>query len=173
MILLLSGLGGHMQVWAQPTDWRISPEYTVAFSGTGATGSLRGLSGTIVFGPSQLGQSKFDVTLDPNTINTGNKTKDKHARGESWFHTARFPTIRFVSTNISRSQQGFVAKGNLALHGRKLPISIPFTFTIQQGKGVFEGAFVLNRKDFGIMGPLFGFMVGETFEVKVRVVVVR
>jgi len=154
-------------------QWKISDNYEIQFSGSGADGTFRGLAGTIHFDPENLAESQFDVTVDVNTISTGNKTKDKHAKDDSWFDAEVFPQMRFVSSQVTRTANGYQATGNLEVHGIKKELVLPFTFTPGGNGGVFEGTFTVNRKDFDITGPLFGFMVGDKFEVNAKVPVTR
>ena len=73
------------------TNYTITDNYSIEFSGSKAEGTLGGLAGAIVFDPTDLEASTFNVEVDINTISTGNKTKDKHARGDSWFDAAMYP----------------------------------------------------------------------------------
>ena len=151
------------------TSWQIREGYSIAFSGKKAEGTFSGLEGRIDFDPQQLDLSAFEVSVDVSTIATGNKTKDKHARGKKWFGAEAFPRIHFRSTNIQRTSEGYLAQGELEMHGIKKALALPFNFTLSGDQGLFKGTMTVNRKDFGIMGNMFGFMVGETFEVKLSV----
>ena len=110
--------------------WMIEDDYQVSFDGRGAEGTFRGLSGKIVFDPENLDASSFEVTLDPSTIDTGNDTKDKHARGDSWFDVRKYTKITFRSMSIVRQKEneGFIANGRLTLHGTTLETQINFEF---------------------------------------------
>ena len=157
-----------------PDDaWNISEDYEVRFSGSGADGTFRGLAGTIVFDPAAPEQGRFDVTLDARTINTGNKTKDKHARGDSWFDVEQYPEIRFRSSKIELSGDHYQMTGTLTLHGVDKEITFPFTFAQQGNTGVFNGTFTVDREAFGIDGPFFAFTVGDDFEVSLNVPVTK
>ncbi|MGB3465607.1 MAG: YceI family protein [Cyclobacteriaceae bacterium] len=155
---------------AQET-WEIQNDYSIRFDGRGAEGTFGGLSGTIQFDPEKLSQSSFDVTLDPATIDTGNDTKDKHARGDSWFHVKKYPKITFRSENISKkADNGYIAKGKLTLHGTTLEAAIDFTFvSTGENEGVFEGSMSINREAYGIEGPWLSFTVGDDFQVNISV----
>ena len=83
------------------SSWNIDPNYSIQFSGSKVEGTFSGLKGTIQFDPNNLPNSKIDIAVDPNTIKTGNSTKDSHAKGESWFNTSKFSTIKFKSNNVS------------------------------------------------------------------------
>jgi len=157
---------------ATAQNWAISEDYDITFDGSGAAGYFGGLKGTIVFDPENVETASFEVQLDPSTISTGNKTKDRHARGKSWFNVAKYTTVTFTSTQVVKTGNSYELLGTLELHGIKKGIVIPFTFTPKKdvaNEAVFEGRFSLNRKDFDILGPIFGFAVGETFTVEVRV----
>ena len=153
--------------------WTISEDYTVTFSGSGAEGTFRGLSGTIVFDSLHLDQAVFNVTVDTRTIDTGNKTKDRHARGASWFDGERYPAIRFTSSRITQTASGYQATGKLLLHGVEREVILPFTFAQQGDTGTFTGRFTVNRQDYEIKGPFFGFVVGDKFSVTLAVPVRR
>ena len=151
------------------TTWGITDDYEVRFSGSGAEGTFRGLTGTLAFDPEAPEQARFDVAVDARTIDTGNKTKDKHARGESWFDVEQYPEIKYRSSHIESTDDGYRTTGLLTLHGVKKEVSFPFTFTPQGEGAVFEGGFTVDRQEFGIKGPFFGFVVGDEFTVTLRV----
>ncbi|WP_343671903.1 YceI family protein [Chitinophaga sp.] len=131
-------------------DYKIAAGYAVKFSASGANGIFKDLKGKVVFDEQHLNTSKFDVTIDVSSINTGNGLKNNHAKGEKWFDAKKYPTIAFTSTEITKSGSGYVAKGELTMHGVKRPLSIPFTFVKTAGGGTFEGKFDVNRSDFGV-----------------------
>ncbi|MGB3779316.1 MAG: YceI family protein [Tunicatimonas sp.] len=159
--------------FAPESEWNISEDYAVRFSGSGADGTFQGLTGTIVFDPTAPEQGRFEVALDARTIDTGNKTKDKHARGDSWFDVEQYPEIRFRSSQIESSGDSYRMTGVLTLHGVEKEITFPFTFTQQGDSGTFNGTFTVDREEFGIEGPFFAFTVGDDFEVNLNVPVTR
>jgi polyisoprenoid-binding protein YceI len=154
-------------------NWNLAPDYTIAFAGNRAEGTFSGLTGTIVYDPADLSHASMRVTVDATTIKTGNSLKDRHARGDDWFDVVSYPKIYFQSTSFARTGSGYAVQGDLTLHGIKRPVTIPFQFSQQGGKGVFTGQFQVNRADFGIKGNALGFTVGEVFNVTLRVPVSR
>ena len=154
-------------------NWNIDPNYSIKFEGSKVEGTFSGLAGKISFNPNDLMNSFIDVTVDANTIKTGNSTKDGHAKGEDWFHVAKYPKIKFTSQSFTKSGNAIVVTGTLELHGTKRQIQIPFTFSEAGSKGLFAGKFKLNRKDYGINGNFFGFTVGKDFEVTLNIPVVK
>ncbi len=150
-------------------NWGISSDYSIKFSGKNAEGTFNGLSGTISFDEKELTKSKMDVVVKANTIKTGNDTKDKHARGDSWFDVEKYPDIRFISYSFEKVGVGYLVKGKLTLHGTTKDVAIPFTFKKDGNNGLFEGKFVVNRNEYGIEGNFFGFSVGDNFTIDLRV----
>jgi len=150
-------------------NWKIEDDYSIHFKGSGAKGTFSGLEGEINFDPQNLAASSMDVILDPATISTGNKTKDKHAKGKSWFDVEHYPQITFTSSEFLRADQGYVVKGTLFLHGIRKEISIPFDFEPNGTDGLFKGQLTVNRKDYNIKGNFFGFSVGKEFVVNINV----
>ena len=168
LLLLVSAFG------MLSASWTIGADYAVRFSGSKAEGTFSGLTGTIVYDAAEPAKAAMDVRVDAATISTGNRLKDKHARGDSWFDVAKYPTIRFASSSIARRGDAYVASGQLTLHGVTRPVVIPFHFTQPAaGRGLFTGQFTLNRHDYGIEGNFLGFSVGDEFAVELRVPVAR
>lgn len=154
-------------------SWQIANDYTIAFDGTGAEGTFRGLTGTIQFTPDHPADAYFNVSLDAETIDTGNSLKDKHARDESWFHVMEYPEITYQSSRVEKDGKDFILNGTLTLHGVSREIPIRFSFTQRGNKGVFRGEITVDRTNFDIMGPMFGFLVGDEFTVNLTVPVTR
>jgi polyisoprenoid-binding protein YceI len=150
-------------------DWNIDPNYSIRFSGKKAEGTFSGLRGKIAYDPADPASASIDVTVDATTIRTGNSLKDKHANGDTWFNTAKYPTIRFVSKSFTKAGNRMMMSGTLDLHGTRRDVKIPFTYSETNGGATFAGTFSLNRKDYGINGNWLGFTVGEAFTVELRV----
>ena len=130
----------------QSQDWKIADNSSVKFDGGDPSGEFSGLKGTLKFDETDLAGSKFDVTLDVATINTGNGMKNTHAKSEKWFDAAKYPTIEFTSSSIAKTATGYEAKGILNMHGVQKEIVLPFNFA----DNVFTGNFEVNRLDYNI-----------------------
>ncbi len=154
-----------------PNPWKISEKYNISFSTNGVSGIFKTFSGNINFDEQNIAASKFDITIDINSINTGNGMQNKHAKSEEWFDASKYPAIKFTSGKIVKSGTGFTAVGNLQLHGITKTVSLPFVFKRSGNAGTFEGAFSINRNDFKIGKP--GGEVGEVIKINVSVPVVK
>jgi polyisoprenoid-binding protein YceI len=151
-------------LWA--TTYTPTEAYAVKFDTGGAEGTFRGLDGTIDFDPNNLAGANFDVWVKTATISTGNKTKDKHARGGSWLDAEAFPRITFKSRSFTKTAAGYDVAGQLGIHGVSKEVTIPFTFT----DDVFAGGLTVVRQDYDISGPfLVGALVGDDISVELRI----
>lgn len=149
-------------------DWKIADGYAIKFDGGDPAGEFKGLKGTVSFDPAALATSKFDVSVDVASINTGNGMKNTHAKSDAWFDATKYPTIAFTSTSITKTPTGYLATGSFTMHGVTKPAAIPFTFA----NNTFTGSFEVNRMDYGIAAgePNHG---AQKFKVDVNVPVTK
>jgi polyisoprenoid-binding protein YceI len=127
-------------------EWKITDGYSIKFSSEDPSGIFGGLKASINFDPNDLATSKFDATIDVATINTGNGMKNTHAKSEKWFDAEKYPTIQFTSSAITKTANGFEAKGILTMHGVQKEVVLPFTFD----DNVFKSSFDINRLDYNV-----------------------
>jgi len=121
---------------------------------TTVNGTFQELKGTIVFDPSRLEKSFFDVSVAVKTISTGIAMRDRDLLKEKYFNQQKYPRITIKSKTITRGEGGssYVLDGNLTIKGITKPISFPFKAGIANGVYQFKGHFQINRMDFNV-GP--------------------
>jgi len=136
----------------KPVDEKSDVKFVIKNFGLNTSGSLNGLKGTISFDPSNPGASSFNVTIDANTINTGSDARDSHLKKEEYFDVGKYPAINFISTNITKDQNGYAVTGNLTIKGVTKSITFPFTVENQENGIQLNGEFNINRLDFGVGG---------------------
>jgi polyisoprenoid-binding protein YceI len=152
-------------------NWQIADGYSIAFSSNDASGIFKGFKGSILFDDQNPAASKFDVTIDAASINTGNGLQNKHARSDEWFDVVKYPTIQYTSQKIVKAGNGYQVTGNLSIHGVTKQVLIPFTFQKTTSGGVFAGTFTINRSDYKVGKP--GGDVAEQIKVDLSVPVTR
>lgn len=150
-----------------PQEWVIKEGFVVKFSSKNPSGVFNDLKGEIRFSEEALSTSGFNVVIDARSIDTGVKLKNQHAMSDKWFDAEKYPEIRFVSKEISKTDKGFQVKGELDMHGVKKELLIPFTFERNGSEGNFFGTFEVNRNDFNIGKP--GGKVPDVMQVEVSV----
>ena len=120
-------------------------------------GTFGGMQGALVFNVDALGDSHFNVCIDAATVNTENEKRDDHLRNEDFFHVEKYPEICFRSTSISKTDEGFVTKGSLEMHGVIKDVEIPFIFE----DNTFVGKITVNRFDYNVGEDVKTGMVSE------------
>lgn len=131
-------------------EWKPTEDYSIKFTSEDPSGVFRGLKGVISFDEKDLANSKFDVTVDVASINTGNGMKNTHAKSEKWFDSEKYPVIKFTSSSIAATGSGYEAKGTMEMHGVKKDFVMPFTFQKSDNGGVFNSSFTINRLDYNV-----------------------
>lgn len=134
-------------------DWAIAGGYTIKFSSKDPTGTFKSFKGTINFDADDLAKAKFDLTVDVNSIDTGNGMKNKKAMTAEWFNEPKYKTITYVSSKVEKAGDSYKITGNLKIKGvtKAYPITMKSTKTGAGGK--FTGTFNVSRKDFGVGKP--------------------
>ena len=130
-------------------------------------GSIKGMEGNLQFDKDNLSAAKFNVCIDPATIDTDNEKRDADLRSEDYFHVEKYPSICFVSKEITKTEQGYLTKGDLTLHGVTKSIEIPFSY---DGK-TFKGTLKIDRLDYNIGEGTGKFMMGSETELEITCVV--
>lgn len=113
-------------------------------------GSFTGLNAKLVFDPSKNAGNFIQATIDAGTIDTDNKTRDGHLRKAEYFDVENYSKISLVSTFFGKDKENFRGYFNLAIKGKTKAITVPFSFTDKNGKGVFKASFTINRLDYGV-----------------------
>jgi len=138
----------------KPVDKGSAVQFKIKNFGFNVSGSFSGLDGVIKFDPANPGSGSFDVSIDANTINTDNETRDNHLREDTYFDIKDYPRIKFVSTKVTASnKQGtYIISGKLTIKKVTQDISFPFTAVQVENGYQFKGSFKINRRDFDVGG---------------------
>lgn len=150
-------------------SWQVNDDsYAVKFDTKAASGIIKGLKGTINFDEANLPASGFDVTVDVNTLSTGNGMKNHHAKSEGFFDAEKYPLIHFVTSKIEKTKDGYLATGKLTIKETTKDITIPFTFAGSGNEGTFKGDFDINRTDYGLIRSGVGEVVKVELDIPVK-----
>jgi polyisoprenoid-binding protein YceI len=104
------------------TTYKIDPAHSSAqfvvrhMMITNVRGGFTGVRGTVVYDPDDLSASSIDVTIDVNTLGTGDSTRDGHVKSADFLDAEKYPSITFKSTSIAKAADHLV-KGDLTIHG--------------------------------------------------------
>lgn len=149
-LLLISFLSASAFTIYEEMSWKINQDNSVVrFEAPKAKGVFGQVTGNISFDKRKLAESSFDVSVDVNSIKTGNGLKNAHAKGKQYFNVKKYPTIDFKSKSIKRKFKGFIVTGDLTMTGVTKEFKIPFTFKKKKDEATFEGNFKVDPTEFG------------------------
>ncbi|HSY05436.1 MAG TPA: YceI family protein [Steroidobacteraceae bacterium] len=117
-------------------------------------GAFRRFTVTLDFSPDNPGASRLAVTIDMNSLDTGDQERDDTLRSADLFAVQKFPQSRFTATQIVKTAAGYEAIGKLTLRDATHDLHVPFTFrtATEQGAavGYMSGKTTLKRLDYGV-----------------------
>jgi len=119
-------------------------------------GRFEDFEGSITYDKANLGKSSVDVTIQVASQTTDNKDRDEHLATDEFFHAEKHPTITFTSKHVEKSDDGFVAHGELTIRGITKHVHLPFVLngpiTDPWGNtriGI-EASVKVDRREFGM-----------------------
>jgi polyisoprenoid-binding protein YceI len=148
---------------AAPEVFTIDPALTRAefavthFWVTRLQGRFGRTQGTIVL-DTDAHAGSIDFAVDATSVDTGWSVRDNFIRGQDMFDSARYPTVRFRSTELTFEHVRLIgAAGELTMHNVTRPIAIkvehlecgPHPGDGREGCGV-AAVSSIKRSDFGM-----------------------
>ena len=156
----------------QPGSYTVEPVHTrilFAVSHFGFStwyGEFSGASGALTLDPSKIASSQVDIAVPAASISTNNVKLDAELKGDKWFDVAKYDTIRFHSTCVTRTSANTAdIFGDLTLHGVTRPVTLKAKFNAAGANPLskaytigFEISGDIKRSDFGVTTyvPLIG-----------------
>jgi polyisoprenoid-binding protein YceI len=115
-------------------------------------GGFTDFSGALELGDS-IEESAIAVTIQTASLYADKEKLTKHLKSPDFFDVEKYPTATFRSTEIKKEGDGYVIRGDLALHGVTRQISFPATVSATETQISANAEFSINRQDFGIAYP--------------------
>jgi polyisoprenoid-binding protein YceI len=123
-------------------------------------GRFNDFSGTVVVDKEKPANSKVEITIKTESIDTGNEMRDGHLRSADFFDAKQFGTATFTSKSVKPAgDKKATIAGDLSLHGVTKPVTLEAEETgrADSDKGTvagYHGTFTIRRSDFGMnYGP--------------------
>ena len=144
--------------------WKIDSAHTTAdFSVrhlmiSNVKGHFSKVSGNVDYDGKDLKTLKIDAEIDVASVDTGEKGRDEHLKGDDFFDAAKFPKMTFKSKKVKSAGKGkFTVTGDLTIKGVTKEVTLDVDGPTEQIKDMQGGTRVgasastkINRKDFGV-----------------------
>lgn len=149
-------------------------QFTVSHMGfTDWYGDFTGATGSLSIDPKAIAKAKVDITIPVASVSTTNATLDGELKSAQWFDEEKYPTIRFVSTQVIQTgARTALVKGDLTFHGVTKPVVLKASFNAggvnPMTKGYtlgFNATTQIRRSDFGVKTYLP--LIGDDVEVRI------
>lgn len=139
---------------AHADNWAIISEssrlgFTATFEGAKFNGEFRRYQADLKFDPADLEHSRFEVTVDVTSADTGSSDLNDGMALPEWFNFRRYPRATFVTSAIRRlGPDRYEARGTLTIKGIAHEVTLPFSWQRLGDQAAIEGETVLQRTDF-------------------------
>jgi polyisoprenoid-binding protein YceI len=134
------------------TEWKSDDKASVKWQISDKNGVFTGITTKIEFDKAKLKEAKISATVDAKTLDAGIEGLTGHLKSADFFDVEKYPMITFSSTEITATDAGYLAKGNLKMKDSTKVVELPFTFTEEgTNKAVFNGSLAVNCVDYGVM----------------------
>jgi polyisoprenoid-binding protein YceI len=176
--LLLTGVSA----FAQGTSWTIDKNHAqtnfkIRHMGVSTVrGSISGVTGTIVWDEKDPSKSSVEATIDTNTVSTNNEGRDKDLKSDHYFNVAKYPTMTFKSTSVSRVNGKLQVVGDLTLAGvtKSVTLDVDGPTPPQKGMGGkqvigLSATGMVKRTDFNFAPKMPAMALGDEVEITIDV----
>jgi len=141
--------------WTLDSD-KTSVEFTVrTFWGASTVhGRFGRFDGAYETGPDG---ATIELTVDPDSLDTGNRTRDKHLRSPLFFDIREHPELRFTSTRVHDVGDGILhVVGNLEAAGAVVQLEFPATVRLVDDGLEIEATTTVDQTRLGMSSGQLG-----------------
>ncbi len=129
-------------------------EFNFTQAGAQNKGRFRRFQTLLDFAPDNLATSHLEVTIEMNSLDTGDQERDDTLRDSDLFAVKKFPQAHFSAAQILKTASGYEAVGKLTIRDASREIHVPFTFRTATEAGVsagyMSGKATIRRLDYGV-----------------------
>ena len=142
-------------------------------------GSFKIFDGNLVSTKDDFTDAKINFTVDVNSINTDNTSRDGHLKGDDFFNAEKYPKMTFVSTSFTKkSGSMYELVGNLTIRDvtKKVTFAVKYGGTTKDPYGNTKAGFkatgTINRLEYGLkwntLTEAGGAVVGSDIDLTVN-----
>jgi polyisoprenoid-binding protein YceI len=143
-------------------------------AGSDEKGQFRLFTPQFRFDPANLAHSVFEVGVDMQSVDTGDKERDEILLSDDMFAVKQWPQAHFKTLKIERrAENEYLAEAELTIRDQTRRIPFPFRLVVAtEGENpVFhlQSELSINRLDFGVGQGEWSETTWVPNEVKIRV----
>jgi polyisoprenoid-binding protein YceI len=174
-----------LAVYAESARWSLDPdhstiEFRVAHMIVSKTsGRFTDYAGFIDMDAEAGTVTAIEATIKAGSVNTNHEKRDAHIRNVDFLDVEHYPTITFKMKSYKKAAEGFLAVGDLTLHGvtKEVTLAGQFNGATKDPWGNTRAGFSaegkLNRKDFGMVWNKTldngGLVVGDEVQIRLEI----
>jgi polyisoprenoid-binding protein YceI len=147
-------------------------------------GRFETLDGVVEFDENEPENTRVDVRIAADSINTRETQRDAHLRSADFLNAEEYPNITFKSKRVEMSGQNRArVTGDLTIQdvAREVELDVEFSGTARSPYGNTSAGFTastkINRKDFGLTWNVAletgGVLVGEDIKIDIEVELIK
>ena len=147
---------------AAPMRWIIDPENTTVEFAVKTLWGLTTVRGRFdrFDGSYEVGDdgTTIELTIDADSLDTGNPKRDEHLRATDFFAVAQHPQVRFASTRVRDSGDGTRrVEGDLQAAGKAVALELDATVAhLEDGRLEIEATTTVDQRRLGMSSGLLG-----------------
>jgi polyisoprenoid-binding protein YceI len=170
---------------AEPARWNLDLDHsTVEFRVahmivSKTTGRFTDYAGFVDMDAEAGTVKAIEVTIKAGSVNTNHEKRDAHIRNVDFLDVEHYPTIIFKMKSYKKAAEGFIAVGDLTLHGvaKEVTLAGQYNGATKDPWGNTRAGFSaegkLNRKDFGMIWNKTldsgGLVVGDEVQIRLEI----
>ena len=160
-----------MQTIIETATWRIDPDRSsVEFHAKHLWG-LATVKGAFTRYQGSLGLPAAELTIETDSLGTGNRRRDKHLRSRAFFGAEDHPYVRFAAEHATLEGDHLELEGRLYARGESMPLEIDATLRRAGDELELEAVVEADQRRLGLTwSPLAMIRSPTTLIVRGRLV---
>ena len=144
-----------------PARWSVDPETTSVEFSVKTFWGMKTVHGRFdrFIGSYEMGSegAAVELTIDADSLDTGNATRDKHLRSADFFNVSEHAQVRFTSAYVQNVGSGVLhVVGRLEAAGRSVWLTFPAAVRPGRHGLEIEALTMVDRRELGLSGGMLG-----------------
>jgi len=142
-------------------------DFKIKNIGVYVDGSFDNVNTTINFDKNNLKNSYINAEVAINSIDTGNKKRDKHLLKADYFDETNFKQMKLTSTKIEKvATNKYKLTAKLSIKKTTKTVVIPLIVSNSGNATILNASFEVNRRHYGVGGN--SWVLSDTVKIKVK-----